>query len=526
MSGAVLPGTSSAPAAAAGRPPKAMAGLLGIFIAAMMAGLNNRVGALALADIRGALGFGLDDASWLNTAYTAGELIAMPFSAWFAITLSVRRFSLWMIGTCLALAVVLPFLRSLDLLLAMRFVQGIASGTTIPLLMMAALKFLPPAIRLHGLALYALTATFAPHLSTWLAGQWTDALFDWRWVYWQVLPLGGLAAALVAWGLPREPIQAGRFGEANWLGMACAVPALALVVVGLDQGVRLDWFHSPLVCAALAAGVALLAAFLLTEWYHPSPFIKLQILERRNLGLGFTIFLCLLVVLASSSLLPAHYLANIQGYRPLQLAPVALVIALPQLVLGSAVALLLYRQWADARVVFAGGLGLIAVACFCGMQLTPDWNRDQFVLAQTLHAFGQPMAVVAMLFLATSVVQPQEGPYVSGMINALRAFGSLAGAAVVTQFMTVRSRFHRDVLVDQAALAVNSLPDAPGPLQLAGIAGQQALVLSVADAYLVLGLLALLLIPLALMLTYVPPPDLRVAPAPAPPSSPPSPSQG
>lgn len=47
---------------------KAIAGLTGIFIATMMAGLNNRVGALALVDLRGALGLGLDDASWLTTA--------------------------------------------------------------------------------------------------------------------------------------------------------------------------------------------------------------------------------------------------------------------------------------------------------------------------------------------------------------------------------------------------------------------------------------------------------------------------
>src|SRR3546814_6241230 len=74
----------------------------------------------------------------------------------------------------------------------------------IPVLMMAALKFLPPHIRLHGLALYALTATFAPNLSIWLAGHWTDGLFDWRWVYWQILPLAAIAALLIGWGLPKD----------------------------------------------------------------------------------------------------------------------------------------------------------------------------------------------------------------------------------------------------------------------------------------------------------------------------------
>ncbi len=59
------------------------------------------------------------------------------------------------------------------------------------------------------------------------------------------------------------------------------------------------------------------------------------------------------------------------------------------------------------------------------------------------------MAVVSMLFLITSVVQPAEGPYVSGTINTLRAFGSLAGAAAVAQLITVRGRFHGEMLLDQ-----------------------------------------------------------------------------
>ncbi|MGB9990441.1 MFS transporter [Massilia sp. SM-13] len=499
---AALP--AAAPAAKPSRRP--MAGLLGIFIAAMMAGLNNRVGALALADLRGVLGLGLDDASWLTTVYGAGELIAMPFAAWFAITLSVRRFELWMIGACTLLALALPFVHDLTLLLVLRFIQGVASGTLIPLLMMAALKFLPPHIKLYGLALYAMTATFAPNLSIWLAGHWADELVDWRWIYWQIVPLAMLAAGLVAWGLPREPIQAARFSQANWTGMLCGVPALGLVAVVLDQGVRLNWLNSPLIVASLLAGIALLAVYLLTEWYHPAPFIKLQILGRRNLGLGFSLLVLLLVVLMSSSLLPASYLARVQDYRPLQMAPIGLLVALPQLVLGPLVALLLYRKWVDARLVFSAGLLLVALACFAGAGLTSDWNGEQFIAAQTLQAFGQPMAVVSMLFLATSVVQPQEGPFVSGTVNMLRAFGSLAGAAVVGQLVTVRGRYHADVLLDHAGLVANSLPAAPEPSELMAIVGQQALVLSVADAYRVLGVLAVLLVPLVLRLHYIAPP--------------------
>lgn len=519
MSAAMSPPRTALPATTqADHAKRLLVGLVGILIAAMMAGLNNRVGALALADVRGALGFGLDGASWLTTAYNAGEVIAMPFSAWFAITLSVRRFELWMIGACAALAVCIPFIHDLGLLLSVRFLQGVASGTMIPVLMMAALKFLTPNIRLHGLALYALTATFAPNLSIWLAGYLTDGLFDWRWVYWQILPPAAIAALLIGWGLPKEPIQTDRFPQANWIGMICGVPAFTLIAIALDQGGRLDWFNSPFIASSLVAGMALLGVYLLTEWYHPTPFIKLQILGRRNLGIGFSVFVVLLVVMTSGAFLPMRYLGAIQDYRPLQMAPIGLIIALPQLILGSLVALLLYQKWVDARIVFAGGLLLMALACFLGACLTSDWNRDQFVMAQTLQTFGQPMAVVSMLFLCTSVVHPSEGSYVSGSINTLRALGSLFGGAAVGQLLTVRQRFHAEMLLDHASLASHFISLTQEPAQLMGIIGPQAWVLSIADAYRVLGVVALLMMPFVLCMARIPAPDPQAA-APHPTSS-------
>ena len=92
-----------APSAPAFTPRLAM-GLVGILIAALMAGLNNRMPALALVDLQGAQGFSSDDASWLTTAYAAGELAAMPFAGWFAVTFSLRRFHLTMLSASLMCA--------------------------------------------------------------------------------------------------------------------------------------------------------------------------------------------------------------------------------------------------------------------------------------------------------------------------------------------------------------------------------------------------------------------------------------
>lgn len=518
---AAPPGPGAAPGPVFG--PRLALGLLGILLAAMVAGLNNRVPGLVLADLQGALGFAQDDASWLDTAYYAGELAAMPFATWFAVTFSLRRAHGWALGATLALAAVLPLVHGLGLLLALRAAQGLFAGALIPMLMMSALRFLPPPIRLHGLALYAMTATFAPNVALWLAALCVDRLQDWRWVYWHVIPLGQVAMALVGWGIPKMPMALPRLRQANWPGMALGVPGLALLVVGLNQGVRLDWWHSPLVTAALLVGGAFTAVFLASEWRHPAPFMRLQLLERRNLGLGFAIFFCLLVVMTTAVGLPATVLGHLQGFRMEQVAAIGLIVGLPQLVLGPAVALLLYQRWVDARHLFVLGLLCIAAACWLASGLTDAWMVRQLLWAELLQAVGQPLAVVPLLFLATSVVAPMEGAYVSGIVNTLRALGTVCGGAVIGELTTLRGQFHAEMLLDQAGRLLPRWPGDAMPGALAGIVAEQASVLAAADIYRVFAVAALALIPFVLALQYIPAPKTTL-PAPAPAAPPLAPS--
>lgn len=504
--------SQSSPAAPAGAPPlttRALIGLLGIFLSAMMAGLNSRSGSLGLADVRGVLGFGSDDASWLNTFYAAGELVAMPFTTWFAITFTVRRFHLFMVSLSALIAIALPFVVDLNMLLVLRTIQGISAGALIPLLMMMALRTLPPSIRLHGLALYAMTATFAPNIAIWIVGQWTDVLVDWRWLSWQFIPVAIVSASLVAWAMPREPIAWKRFSSINLPALLAGIPGLFLLAIALDQGNRLDWFNSPLISTSMTIGCLCIGAYVAFEWFHPAPFIKFQLLSRRNLHLGFAIFILMLVALISGTVLPTSFLASNWGYRALQNAPIGLIIGLPQLIAGSLVAFLLYQKWVDARLVFATGLALIGLSCFQASHVDTSWIWEQFIPAQLMQAVGQPMAIVSMLFLATSVVQPMEGPYIAGFVNTLRSVSSLVGGAIVNRLLEVREHFHSYILVDRFGIIGKNLPQVTDTTALTNAFNAQVLALATADVYRVLGILALALVPLALMMQFIPAPNSR-----------------
>ncbi|MBB3228222.1 DHA2 family multidrug resistance protein [Luteibacter sp. Sphag1AF] len=481
-----------------------LVGILGVLLAAITSGINGRVGAIALIDVRGSLGLSVDDGSWLTVIYSAFELAAMPLSAWFAGTFSFRRFHLVVMGVFAGIALMLPAVQSWPWLLALRGLQGFFGGLLIPVLMAAALRFFPLSLRLYGLSLYALTATFSPNLAAWLSALWIDTLHMPSLIYLQVVPLAVLSMIGVAWGIPQDPVRLERFGQINLLGLVTGTVGLVLAAIVLGQGERLDWWHSPFIRTAACVAVPMLAVFLVSEWFHPLPFMRLQLLRRRNLGLGFAIFVCLLIVLLSGSLLPSDYLIERWHFRAQYIDAIGLQLALPQLILGPAVSFLLYKQWVDARKVFALGLAAIAMACFLGSQITSEWMVAEFTFVQALHAIGQPMAVVSMLFLATSVVQPMEGPFVSGIINMLRALGTLIGSTLVTRLLISREHFHNHALVDQ--LGRSAAPVDEPMAHLAHAIGEQALVLSIADLFRLLGAAALVLIPAVLCLQRMRPP--------------------
>lgn len=475
-------------------------GLVGVLIAALTSGINDRVTDITLADLLGIYGFGHDEGTWISSAYAAAEVSAMLLAPWLAVTFSLRRFAIVVTVAFASFGALCPFAPNLESLLLLRVLQGVAGGALPPLLMTAALRFLPWHIKLYGLSAYALTATFGPNLAMPLAALWTEGS-DWRMVFWQIIPACLIGAACIAYGLPQDPLRLERFKQADWRGALLGTAGLSMLIIGLTQGERLDWLESPLIALLLIGAGVCLPLFLLNEWFHPLPLFKLQLLGRRNFAFGITTLCLFLFVGMAGSAIPAGYLTHIQGYRPLQTMPTALCIAIPQLLIAPLVAFVINRNWVDSRYVMAAGFGLLTLALLGGSQLTGEWIRDDFYLLQALHTFGQPMVVVPLLMIATGVIHPLEGPFASSMVNTLRGLSSVVAGVVLENFVTAREHLHSNTLLDQVGNSYQSLLPLYGEpaAELAGRVRAQAFVLSYSDAF--LALLAFIAVLLVVLLT-------------------------
>ncbi|WP_085727529.1 MFS transporter [Pseudomonas sp. R37(2017)] len=489
--------TAPAPLAAASTaiaPPvfgaRIIIGLAGVLLAVLVSGLNEMVTKVALADIRGALAIGYDEGTWLVACYTATSVAAMAFAPWCAVTFSLRRFTLCAIGLFTLLGVLCPFAPNYQSLLLLRTLQGLAGGALPPMLMTVALRFLPASVKLYGLAGYALTATFGPGLGTPLAGLWTEYV-GWQWTFWQIVAPCLIAMAAVAYGLPQDPLRLERFKSFNWRGVLLGFPAICMLVIGILQGNRLDWFESSLICGLLGGGLLLLVLFLAGEWSQPTPFFKLQMLGIRNLSFALLTLAGVLVVLQAVIIIPSSYLAQVQGYRPVQTAPIMLLAALPQLIALPLVAALCNFRWVDCRWVLGLGLSMLALSCVGGSHLTSAWIRDDFYVLQWLQIFGQPMAVLPLLMLSTGSINPMEGPFASAWFNTVKGLSAVIATGVIEALTTARLHFHSTMLVDRLG---NSPLTEYDSASLAHRLHEQALVLVSSDLYLCMAGIAVALI--------------------------------
>src|SRR5260221_10691104 len=116
---------AAAPASKLGRP---LLGVAAVLVGAFIATLNPRVTTFGLADIRGGLGLGFDEGSWLTSVFSAGQMFIAPAAAWLSTVLGARRFLSWATVIFGLASLILPFARDYDAVIALQLIRGLAVG--------------------------------------------------------------------------------------------------------------------------------------------------------------------------------------------------------------------------------------------------------------------------------------------------------------------------------------------------------------------------------------------------------------
>jgi DHA2 family multidrug resistance protein len=422
-------------------------GIAGVFLGATIATLNARLLSVGLPDLRGALGFGADEASWLPTTLN----MAMMFSGCFVVFLSAlfgpRRILLPASLLFAGVSALMPFARGWHSMLALTLIAGVASGTFYSLTMTFALTTLPRRLIIFGIAAYAADIVFTGNIAPAIEGWYIEHL-SWRWLFWNSSIVTVLMTICVYFGIPRGPVPSQR---PSWRGFAYMSFGLAFIYGALDQGERLDWLNSGTIVAMLCAGCFLLIAAVCRRMIQPNPILDLSFLSRRNIIIiAFSIFIFKFVQLSTIVLVPG-FLSNIQRYRPLETGQALAWVSVPMFALVWIVAVAVV--YTNSRLILVLGLSLTAVGCWRFSQLDSSWAGNSFEFWELIFAAGFACSYVGLVsslaleaLEAGALSSATKAATISGLAHFIRLLGGEAGVACMTRFLAVREKLHSNLL--------------------------------------------------------------------------------
>jgi len=423
--------------------------VIGATLGAFMAVLNIQIVNASLADIQGAIGAGIDDGGWISTSYLIAEIVVIPLSGWLAQVFSIRIYLLTNAILFLVLSAACALAQDLPQMIVLRAVQGFTGGVLIPMAFTLIITLLPRAKQPVGLALFALSATFAPAIGPTIGGYLTEN-FGWQYIFYVNLAPGAIMVGMLWYSLDAKPMKLSLLREGDWAGIITMAIGLSALQTVLEEGNKDDWFGSPFIVKLSVIAVIALTVFLIIELTVNKPLLNLRLLVRRNFGFGMLANFLLGVALYGSVFILPQYLSRIQGYNAEQIGTVLAWTGLPQLVLIPLVPRLMQKF--DARIIIGIGFVLFAGSNFMNIFMTTDYAADQLLWPNVVRAIGQALVMAPLSAVSTAGIEPENAGSASGLFNMMRNLGGAVGIALLQTVLTKREQYHSNVLMQSVSV--------------------------------------------------------------------------
>ncbi|MBB3407061.1 DHA2 family multidrug resistance protein [Rhizobium sp. BK316] len=494
-----------------------LAGMIGAF----MAILNIQITNASLLDIEGGIGTGVDNGAWISTSYLIGEIVVIPLTAYFSNVFSFRRYILVNSILFPLFSMACAFAHDLGTMILLRGLQGFAGGVLIPMAFTMVLTKLPKSQQPLGLAVFALSVTFAPAIGPTIGGYLTEN-YGWQTIFFiNTIPSLIMAAALAA-TLDKQPMQLHLLKEGDWAGIITMAIGLSALQTVLEEGNKDDWFSSPFIVKLGIVAFVFLAAFIWIELTVKKPLVKLRLLTQRNFGIGVLVNVLVGVALFGTVYILPQYLGQVQRYNAEQIGNVLAWTGLPQLLLIPLVPVLMKRF--DARYIGFLGISIFAISCFMNITLSANNAGDQFWIPNIVRAIGQALVLTPITAITTAGIAPADAAAASGLTNMLRNLGGAVGTASLGTILTKREQFHSNIIGQSITLTRDEVRDRLTQLSgyftqhgvtdpavasqkaivaLGQIVKRQALIMGFSDTFAVIGVV-LALAALALLFTKKP----------------------
>ena len=211
-------------------PARTWIAVMGVLLGAFMAVLDIQITNASLKDIQGTLSASVDEISWVSTAYLVAEIIVSPLTGWLSRVFSTRYYLVVNSALFICFSVLSGLSRTLTMMIVCRALQGFTGGVLIPMAFTVILNHLPKSKQPVGLALFGLTATFAPSVGP-LIGGWLTDNYGWPSIFYINIIPGVLLITAIWFALDQEPLHLNQLKGGDWWGVITIAIGLGAMVM-------------------------------------------------------------------------------------------------------------------------------------------------------------------------------------------------------------------------------------------------------------------------------------------------------
>ncbi len=448
----------------------------GVFIAADDLTVVSTMLPRMIVDFEIPIPSGLQDASWIVSAYLIAYVVAMPLFG----RLSDRYGRLRIYTLCMLLffagSMGVLLARDLLTLIAARALQALGGGGVVPIAMATVGDRFPerrrgPAIGMlmavdtlgwiWGPLYGSLLVRYGPEVGRWLAAVFplppAVAGWSWQWQFVLNLPLSFVALAMAVTARSAFAISPPQAPPMDWLGAVLLSGSLAALHAGILQSggsMEVASLHSqwPAEGGRLAGwpwvvvGGVGLAALAHHETRRVAPLIPTVLLQRRNFAVASLINLLAGIGLITPMVqvplwmntfrswgsTPEEWIGNAAVMSARILTSLTLAMALGSLA-GGWGSRRAGDRWAAGGGILLAGLGLLRAA---------RWGMDEPLVAMAAHmalvGIGLGAATAAIGAAALDAAPPEGRGIASGLLLILRLVGMSLGLAGMAAWGTAR----------------------------------------------------------------------------------------
>ena len=491
---------------------------IAVMLGTFMEILDTTVVNVSIPHIAGNMGATVEEGTWVVTSYLVSNAIILPMSGWLANRFGRRRVLMTCVTGFTLTSLLCGLATSLDWLIFFRVLQGLTGGGLQPLSQAVLLETFPPKKHGTAMAAFGLGIIFAPILGPTLGGWITDN-YTWRWIFYLNLPVGAISLMMIS-AFVRDPHYIGkhRTGGVDLWGIGFLALGFGMLQVVLDTGQRKDWFGSTQIRVFTFLCVFGLVAMVIRELTTKHPIVDLRVLKDVTFAAGTGIMTMLGFVLYASLMLLPIFLQTLLNYPALQSG-----LALSPRGIGSLVMMPIVGQLTnrfDPRKLIAVGLAVGGWTMFALSNLNLNAGYWDIFWPQVIQ--GGAMAFLFIPLMATSMsgIAREKMGNATSIYNLMRNIGGSFGIATMTTFLARRSQLHQNQLIahvtpyDHTARnmlygmrawfmmhgsnSVEAMKKAMGAMY--GIVQRQAMLLSFVEAFWIMGVIFLCMLPLVLLL--------------------------